>query len=324
MIYLQIVGGFVLLVGGAEIMVRGAVGMAQRLGVSTMVIGMTVVAFGTSAPELVVSLNAAFSGAPGLSIGNLVGSNIANILLILGISGMITPIACATKGLIRDALVLLGGTLVFSVLTFRGVIDLWAGIALLAAFGLFLWHSFRRELSGKDDIGELHVEEVEELGGLPQSMVLAMVMFAGGLGGLLFGSELLVRGAVATAQAFGVSDAVIGLSIIAIGTSLPELAASAVAAYRGHSDVALGNVVGSNLFNVLGVVGVVSVLTPLEVPERVISFDVWMMVIATLILMPFMVTSKQAIGRIAASAMVALYVVYMVALGLGIDRILPA
>ena len=324
-IALQIIGGFLLLLGGAEIMVRGAVALARRFGISALVIGMTVVAFGTSAPELLVSLNAALSGAPGLAVGNVVGSNIANILLILGAAGLVTPIACAAAGLRRDGAILLAGTLIFSALSFRGVVDAWSGAVLLIAFSYFLWNSYRREAAGEGGgMAGGTAGEAGDLGVPPANLIVAVLMFLAGLAALLAGSELVVRGGVAAARLFGVSDAVIGLTVVAVGTSLPELAASVVAAYRGHTDVALGNVVGSNMFNVLGVIGVVAVVTPVTVEARVVDFDIWIMIGATLLLLPFMMGGLRQIGRAPALAFLIMYMAYIGAIGLGVDRILPA
>ena len=317
-ITLQIIGGFLLLLGGAEVMVRGAVALARRFGISALVIGMTVVALGTSAPELLVSLNAALSGAPGLAVGNVVGSNIANILLVLGAAGLVAPIACAATGLRRDGLILLAGTLIFSALSFRGVVDVWSGAVLLVAFSYFLWNSYKREAAGGT------AEEAGDLGVPPANLLVAVLMFLAGLAALLAGSELVVRGGVAAARLFGVSDAVIGLTVVAFGTSLPELAASVVAAYRGHTDVALGNVVGSNLFNALGVIGVVAVVTPVTVEARVVDFDLWIMIGATLLLLPFMMGGLRQIGRAPALAFLIMYIAYIGAIGLGVDRIIPA
>lgn len=319
-IALQIIGGFLLLLGGAEVMVRGAVALARRFGISTLVIGMTVMAFGTSAPELLVSLNAALSGAPGLAVGNVVGSNIANILLILGAAALVTPIACVSTELRRNGLILLAGTLIFSALSFRGVVDVWSGAVLLIAFSYFLWNSYKREAAGEGAAGGM----AGDSGMPPANLLVAVLMFLAGLAALLAGAELVVRGGVAAARLFGVSEAVIGLTVVALGTSLPELVVSVVAAYRGHPDVALGNVVGSNLFNVLGVIGVVAVITPVTVEARVVNFDLWIMIGATLLLLPFMMGGLRQIGRAPALAFLIMYIAYIGAIGLGIDRVIPA
>ena len=201
-ITLQIIGGFLLLLGGAEIMVRGAVSLARRFGISALVIGMTVVALGTSAPELLVSLNAALSGAPGLAVGNVVGSNIANILLILGAAGLVTPIACAAAGLRRDGIILLAGTLIFSALSFRGVVDAWSGAVLLIAFSYFLWNSYKREAAGEGAAAAGTAGEAGDLGVPPANLLAAVLMFLAGLAALLAGSEFVVRGGVAAARLF--------------------------------------------------------------------------------------------------------------------------
>ncbi len=322
-IALQIIGGFLLLLGGAEVMVRGAVALARRFGISALVIGMTVVAFGTSAPELLVSLNAALSGAPGLAVGNVVGSNIANILLILGAAGLAAPIACGSTGLRRNGLILLAGTLIFSALSFRGVFDVWSGTVLLIAFSYFLWNSYKREVAGEGAAAGM-AGEAGESGTVPANLLVAVLMFLAGLAALLAGSELVVRGGVAAARLFGVSEAVIGLTVVAFGTSLPELVVSVVAACRGHTDVAIGNVVGSNLFNVLGVIGIVAVITPVTVEARVLNFDLWIMIGAMLLLLPFMVGGLRQIGRAPALAFLIMYIAYIGAIGLGIDRVIPA
>lgn len=316
--YLQVIGGFILLLGGAEVMVRGAVGLSERLGISKLVIGMTVVAFGTSAPELLVSLNAALAGSPGLAVGNVVGSNIANIALVLGAAGLITPIVSGGRELVKDGLVLVIGTAAFMVLALRGAIDLFGAVALLIVFAGFIYYSLWRE---KNVEGGSLADEVDEFEAVPHSLWLAIVLLIAGFAGLYFGSELLIDGGIQIAKSFGVSEAVIGLTIVAFGTSLPELAASAVAALRKHTDVALGNVVGSNIFNIVGIMGVVGAITPLEVPARVLDFDMWVMGLVTLALMIYMIGGRRELGRFEAGIFLAVYGVYIVAIAAGIDHI---
>ncbi|MBO32337.1 MAG: calcium/sodium antiporter [Rhodospirillales bacterium] len=327
MMYLQVFGGFILILGGAEFMVRGAVSLADRLGVSKLVIGMTVVAFGTSAPELLVSLNAALSGSSALAIGNVVGSNVANILLILGVSGILMPVACVPGTLVRDGWMLLAGTAFFMVLSLRGEIDLWAGGALLIYFSGFMIYSYMREKFGGNGAAGMHIHEAEDISDIPpdipHTLWMTCIYLIGGFAGLIYGAELLVEGGVAIARTFSVSEAVIGLTVIAFGTSLPELAASVVAAYRKHADVAVGNVVGSNIFNVVGIVGVVAVITPMEVPARVINLDIWVMAAATLALMPFMIGRQEELGRPVATVFLIAYIAYIAAIGMGVDRLIP-
>jgi cation:H+ antiporter len=321
LMYLEVLAGFVLLLGGAEIMVRGAVSVSERFGISKLVIGMTVVAFGTSAPELLVSLNAALSGASGLAIGNVVGSNIVNILLVLGVSGLILPIVSEKGSLVKDGVILLVGTGAFMLLSFQGTIDLTGGIILIVLFVAFLYYSYRREAGPGDDLASDVVDEVSDLEVKSDSIWVQLAYLFGGFAGLTIGSEFLVDGGVEIARHFGVSEAVIGLTIIAFGTSLPELAASAMAAFRKHSDVALGNVVGSNIFNVVGIVGIVAIVTPLEVPYRVLSLDNWAMLLATLLMMPFMIGGMTTINRPVAGLFFLIYVGYIVSIGFGVTAI---
>ncbi|MBT3992258.1 MAG: calcium/sodium antiporter [Rhodospirillaceae bacterium] len=324
MMYFLVVAGFVLLLVGAEIMLRGAIGLADKFGISKLVVGMTVIAFGTSAPELLVSLNAALAGSSGLAIGNVVGSNVANILLVLGVAGLLMPIANEPGALKRDGWMLLAGTGLFMALSIRGQIDLMAGLILLAYFIGFLTYTYLREKQGIDAAGEMYEHEVDDVDGVPDNLLKIIVYLLIGFTGLIYGADLLVEGGVAIARNFGVSEAVIGLTVIAFGTSLPELAASIVAAIRKHADVAVGNVVGSNIFNVVGIVGVVSLVTPMDVPARVINFDNWIMLAATLILMPYMIGRRERLGRVEAFLFLAAYLIYIAAIGYGVERLLPA
>ncbi len=319
--YFSILVGFVLLLGGAEFLVRGAVGLARRIGVSPLVIGMTVVALGTSAPEFVVSLDAALEQAAGIATGNIIGSNIANILLILGVSALITPVKGEPKAVMRDGFILLGCSTVFTVLCWQGVLDVMAGVILFGLFIVFLIYSYWRERHGQDPkVAELHMHEAEEVES-PQNLWLMLVMTVGGIAAVVYGAELLVEGGTAIARIYGVSEEVIGLTMIAIGTSLPELAASGMAAARGHTDVALGNVIGSNLFNILGVLGAVALIQPLSVAQQLLDFDLWVMMGATLLLIPFMVTRWELSRREGAVFAIA-YCVYIVVQAYGVEKVL--
>lgn len=318
MMYVQVLAGFVLLLGGAEVMIRGAVAVSRWFGISTLVIGMTVIALGTSAPEFVVGLDAALAGAPALTLGNVVGSNIANILLVLGAAGLVLPIVINPHGFMIDGAVLIAGSLLFVVVCLFGTITLGLGIVLVAGFGGFLYYSYWRETKGGDHAAEHMVEEIEDMPGLPTSLWLAWVMLIGGIAGIIYGADLLVDGGITMARAFGVSEEVIGLTLVAVGTSLPELAASVVAALRGHADVALGNVVGSNIFNLLGVAGVVAVVTPLPVPEQIISFDLWMMIAVTIVLVPVL-RSGWRLGRVKSALFLAVYFAYVGAQAYGVS-----
>jgi cation:H+ antiporter len=268
--------GIVFLFAGGEGLVRGAVGLAGGLGVPPLVVGLTVVGFGTSAPELVVSLGAALDGAPDLAVGNVIGSNIANILLILGVSAAITPLAVQSRVFRRDGVVMLAAFVALVALAQTGEVARWAGVLLVAGLAAFLGHAF---VSGRRDAAEAaaYAAEAEELAEAGMSLRRALVYTAVGIVILVAGAELLVTGATDIARAFGVPEAVIGLTLVAVGTSLPELATSVVAALRKHTDVAVGNVVGSNIFNVFGILGVTAVVSPLPVAGRLASVDVWVM-----------------------------------------------
>ncbi|MBT6096187.1 MAG: calcium/sodium antiporter [Rhodospirillaceae bacterium] len=317
MMYLQVAIGLVVLVGGAELLVRGAVMLAERYGVSPMVIGMTVVAVGTSAPELVVSVRAALEGAPGLAVGNVVGSNIANVLLILGVAALIMPIKPSEAGLRRDGAMLVGGTLLFMALAARGELGTFAGILLLIGFFVFLAISYWRDKGGNGDAAE----SLEEFEGWPKSALGSAIAVIVGLAGLIGGAEVLINGGVEIARSWGVSEEVIGLTLFAFGTSLPELAATVVAAWRGHAAVGLGNVLGSNLFNILGVAGTTALVAPLPISAQVISFDMWVMLASTLILVPVLAIGWR-ISRFTGGVLFAVYIGYIWLQAHGVERVL--
>lgn len=318
MVYLQLIGGFALLLGAAEIMVRGAVGLARRLGISPLVIGMTVIAFGTSLPELLVSLQAGLGGSPGIAVGNVIGSNVANILLILGAACAIKPLTKKPPVMNRDTFVLAFCTALFVGLCWLGEIGLWSGVALIVLLAVFMISSYMRE--AHDPMAAAgHDKEVEELSQIPSSLWITVPATLGGLAGIALGADLLVDGGVTLARDFGVSEEVIGLTLVAFGTSLPELAASVVAALRGHGDVAFGNVVGSNLFNMLAIAGIVSVVVPLPVADTILAYDLWIMSAATLALIPIM-TGHLKLSRAGGALFLTVYVAYIFSLTQGVGE----
>lgn len=322
MTYLTLIAGLILLLGGAEVMVRGAVTLARKLGISPMVIGLTVVALGTSAPELIVAIEAALEGAAGMAVGNVVGSNIANILLILGVSGLIYPIASDPRAVKRDGSLLGIMTLLFALICWQGVVGFWSGAVLMALFVLFLGYSYWRETHAEDpEAAELHAKEAEEVEPLKGGVPIALAATIGGIAILILGSDFLVTSGVTLARDWGVSEEVIGLTMIALGTSLPELAASAVAAYRRHTDVALGNVVGSNLFNMLAVMGAAAMVSPLPVAKQILQFDLWVMLSATLLLVVFALT-REMLSRLEAGLLFILYFVYIGLQAKGVESLL--
>ena len=267
-------------------MVRGAVSLAKRLDVPPLVIAITVVAFGTSVPELIVSLDAALAGAPAIAIGNVVGSNIANILLVLGLPAIIVPIVIEGVPAQRNTLYMVVGSLIFLGVAWGGEVVRWEGILLFLLLLAFLFVSYWQ--ARRDEAAQVtYQEEVEQFGADSRSPMLLAGFIVGGLAGLVIGAQLLVEGAVEIATSFGVSEAVIGLTLVAFGTSLPELVTSIVAIARKHGDVAIGNVLGSNLFNIFGVLGITAIVIDIPVPNQVLSFDIWIMLAAAVLLVPF-------------------------------------
>ena len=311
--YILVAAGLGLLLLGGDFLVRGAVSLARHLGVSPLIIGLTIIAFGTSAPELLVSMEAHLTGASGIAAGNVVGSNIANILLIIGIGAMIYPIACAPGSLRLNGPVLLAATLLLVLIGLAGMVTLWVSIpmlALLIAFTLISYRAERRgEMGGRAE-AERHIKEVQEFASRPQGLPRAIFAIIGGLIGVVLGSHVLVIGAVEVARTFGISEVVIGLTLVAIGTSLPELATTIIAALRRHSDVALGNVFGSNLFNTLGIMGVLPFFGDLPIPPALAAFDLWVMLAATIVFLLWNWRFK-GIGRLPGAVFLFAYIAYI-------------
>lgn len=297
-------------------MVRGAVGLALLMGISKAIVGLTIVAAGTSAPEFVVSLNAALAGSGDIAMGNVVGSNIANILLILGAVAILKPIAASRTTTVRDGGAMLLGAVLFIGLCQFGVIERWAGALMLVVLVVIWYLTYKHDKNSPDAASALHESEAEEVGETPVGWIKPVIVTVVGIVALTYGADLLVEGGVTVAREFGVSEAVIGLTLVAVGTSLPELAASMVAAFRGHSDVALGNVLGSNLLNLLAIIGGVSVISPIIVPEQIAAFDIWMMLGVTVALLVVAYCARR-IGRIAGVVFMAVYAAYIGALFAG-------
>lgn len=291
--------GLVALLIGGDLLVRGAVGAARRFGVSPMVIGLTLVGFGTSAPELVTSLSAALSGAPGIAMGNVVGSNIANILLILGVAALIRPVTAQMSALPREALWVGGSALLLAGLSLVGQIGTATGASLLALLGLYLWGAFRSSTAPADT----------DLSIPTDALPAASLRLLGGLALTIGGAIALVDGATGIARAYGVPEAVIGLTLVAVGTSLPELATTVMAARRGQSDVALGNILGSGIFNILGILGTTALVVPLPI-DPLIGRDIWVMLGTTALLLA-MLFWQSRISRATGAGFLLLYAGYM-------------
>jgi cation:H+ antiporter len=299
---LLIAGGLVALLIGGDWLVKGAVDAARRWGVSPMVIGLTLVGFGTSMPELLTSLQAAFGGYPGIAVGNVVGSNIANILLILGLAAVMSPVIVSQGTFRRDAMILVGSAALGMALALTGTFGRLSGVIFLAGLSGFLWLAFRK---GEDPVYEHEAEALPEHPG--RALGLSLGQFALGLVITILGARYLVQGAVGLAEAAGISETVIGLTIVAVGTSLPELVTSVLAARKGESDVALGNVIGSNIFNILGILGVTALIKPIPVPPEILRLDIWVMGAATMVLVwvsltGWKITCREGYGMVGAYA----------------------
>lgn len=276
------------LIIGGEFLIRGAVSVANTFKISPMVIGVTLVGFGTSTPELVTSLQAALTGSPGIAIGNVVGSNIANILLILGIAAALAPVAVDPLAFRRDGSVMLAATLACVGVVLMDEIGRIAGGVFVAALIAYLTYTLWSEQQPNPTPAAAVFEaEAEAIPGPETGLLVSILLAIGGLVLLIFGARFLVMGAVDIAQMAGVSEVVIGLTVVAIGTSMPELVTSIIAVRKGQGDVALGNVLGSNVFNILGILGITAVVTPMDIPAEIIRLDIWVMLAATLVMLVF-------------------------------------
>ncbi|MCT8971972.1 calcium/sodium antiporter [Microbaculum marinisediminis] len=321
--YLLLVLGLVVLLFAGDLLVRGAVAIAVGLGIPPLIIGLTIVAFGTSAPELVISLDAALSNAPGIALGNVVGSNIANILLVLGLPSIVYATHCDQPGLLRNTVFMLFATVVFIALAFTTPLHLWQGAILLTLLIAFLWDSgvrARRAANGArsapaptgDGDGAATAEVAAAVAAAPSGKrLVSAAMVIAGLIGLPLGSHFAVTGAREIALAWGMSNAAVGLTVVAIGTSLPELAATMMAALRRESAIAVGNVIGSNIFNLLSIMGLTALAAAVPVAPVILQVDLWVMLASSLAVLPF-VYWRLRIGRLAGMAFLAVYVAYVV------------
>ena len=315
---LLILGGLAVLVAGGEVLVRGATGLARAMGMSSLVVGLTVVAFATSAPELAITVDAVLAGTPGLAVGNVVGSNIANVLLVLGLAALLLPLAVRSQLVRADIPVMVALSVVTLILALDGGFSRMDGVVLFAALVAYLAVAVtvgrRRARAGAGSRTEQdgHADDGERVG-IGRRVVVDLLLVAGGVGLLVVGARWLVRGATDVAAAVGVSDLVIGLTVVAVGTSLPEIATSVIAAVRGERDMAVGNVVGSCLFNLGAVLGIAALLAPDGVPvaDAAVAFDIPFMVAVALALVPVAFTGF-TVARWEGALFVAYYVAYAV------------
>jgi cation:H+ antiporter len=305
-----IVAGVVALTIGGEAVVRGSLSAAARLGVSPLLAGLVIVGFGTSAPELVVSVDAVLSGHPDVAVGNVVGSNISNVLLILSICALVRPLATRRAILLRDGMTVCGASFLFVLLQWNASFDRIDALIALLSLAAYLCWAYWTEAYRNAPSAELRRSEAEAVGPLPRSLALTLIVLGAGLMLLVLGSQLLLTGATALAQAVGVSDALIGLTLVAVGTSLPELAVCVVAVLRLQSDIAVGNLLGSSIFNLLGVLGITALVRPLPVDPRITDFDQWVMLSSAVLVLIFLYTARR-LSRLEGALLLGAYGAYL-------------
>jgi len=306
--YLLLTGGLIILLVSGELLVRGATALALRFNISTLVVGVTVVSFGTSAPELFISVKAALSGHPDISIGNIVGSNIANLGLVLGVTAAIFHVNVSKNSIRIDWPVMMGASLLFYVFILDQVLVFWEGLIFVVAITAFVIWLIRK--SRREELPRATDQRVfiENQGRSSLFKTIAFVLI--GCVGLAYGAGWLVDGAVGIAEKLGISERIISLTVIAFGTSVPELATSIIAIVRKQSDISIGNLIGSNIFNLFGILGITSMLTDITVDDRILSSDIFWMLGISLLVLPFMISRLQ-VRRIEGIVLLLIYFVYI-------------
>lgn len=300
--------GLVMLIGGAELLVKGAVSVALRFRVSMLVIGMTIVSLGTSAPELLVTIKSALEGHADLGLGTVLGSNISNITLVLGITAMVLPVTVQRDSIVIDWPMMMVATVLLYLLALDGSIHFWEGlffVVLLTVFGTWLVYQSRKK---NNDV--LSAEEFKEKAGTITTMLRDLTLVVIGCVGLAYGADFLVEGATAIARDYNVSERVIGITMVAFGTSVPELITSVVAAYRGKADISIGNLIGSNLFNILAILGISSMIKEIPVSDVVLRIDmIWVLAISAFLL-PLMLIGRK-VNRWKGGLLTLIYTIYI-------------
>jgi len=317
---LFVIGGLVLLFLGGDGLIRGSVTIAKKLNLSNLLISTIVIGFGTSAPELLVYLDAVFEGFPEIALGNIVGSNISNVLLVLGMAASISTIPCITSQIRRDAIMGMAASVFLSLLSLTGYIHRFTGLVMFASLIAYLsyivWSEKNEDKLKKKKERTLEKQIEKEMVSKDIPLSLAVFMTLISLIFLVIGARLLVDGAVSMANHFGISKAVIGLTLVAVGTSLPELMTACIASWRKNPDLVIGNILGSNLFNILSIVGVTAFIKPISFTGQIAQQDVWIM-LATSALLIFVILSGKKIGRLTGVIFLVLYATYIVWLYLG-------
>ncbi|MFT5823196.1 MAG: cation:H+ antiporter [Crocinitomix sp.] len=320
MMYFWLILGLITLIVAGEFLVRGAVGIAKRFHISTLVIGMTVISFGTSAPELLVCLDAAMTGHPEIAIGNVVGSNIANIALVLGITVLILPIVVDRNSKRIDWPMMMLATVLFAFFAWDGEIQRYEGIILfviLAAFTYWLIRNSRKKTKKELAAAAIESDEDEDIAKVKDKPAISIVFLLIGLVGLFFGADWLVHGAIDIATHFGMEERIIAVTVVAFGTSVPELITSGMAALKGETDISIGNLIGSNLFNIMAVIGLTAMVHPIGVSDAIIASDMWWMIAIAVALLPLMVIGKK-IGRFKGTLLLGTYIAYIAILVISI------
>jgi cation:H+ antiporter len=303
--FLLITGGLILLFFGGESLLKGSISIARNFGMSKLLVGTVIIGFGTSLPELTVSVGAALKGSSDIALGNVVGSNIANILLILSLGVLLYPVLLKSYAVKRDAAIMIVASITLCLITLSAEISFLAGLGLLCALLTYLFLNYRADKKAQaSDFTEVPTEAEDIL--KPAKAILYSVI---GLVLLITGAKLMVEGAISVARNLGISEVVIGLTIVAVGTSLPELATSIMAAIKKQGEVIIGNVIGSNIFNILGILGITAMVKPIVVDPQIASYDVWIMLAAALFLSVLLWSNKK-IGCIAGSFMIFGYIAY--------------
>lgn len=303
--YLFTLLGFIILIGSGNFLVKGSVSFAKHFGLSTLVIGVTIVAFGTSAPELLVSLQAALANHPEMALGNVIGSNISNIALVLAITAIIVPIPVNRNSVITDWPVMMAASLLLGVFVLDQSVNRVEGLIFNLALVLFVWYSIRKSRKKKT-----YTEKTEQIG--RYSLTVSIIIIILSCAGLAVGARLLVMNATIIAQELGVSERAIGISMLAIGTSLPELVTSVIAAIQKEADISVGNIIGSNIFNILFVIGITAIIKPIYV-DKVMLWDIGVMIVISLVLFFMIIPSERGrIIRAEGLILLACYLIYMV------------
>ncbi|MCV6595370.1 MAG: calcium/sodium antiporter [Silicimonas sp.] len=308
MVWLTLVLGLAILLTAGDLMVRGAVNLALRLGIPALIVSLTIVAFGTSAPELIISVQSVLEDAPGLALGNAVGSNTANVLLVLGVPALVSRLHTSGYDTRKSYVAMIGASVMFIALCTIGPLTWGHGLVLLVLLGMIIADQARAAIVHRRETDPEALEGADpSLDGWKIAVFIIL-----GLIGLPLGADLFVDSAVDIARQFGISESAIGLSLVALGTSMPELATTVMAAIRRQADVALGNVIGSNIFNLLAIIGVATLVGPIPVADSFLRFDLWVMLGASLLMLPFVFKPKWDLTRRFGVILTALYIAYMI------------